>query len=504
MTNETATNSESSPVVDCALCIVGAGIAGLNALFAASRYLTRDDTVVLVDRNPGCGGMWTQTYDYVRLHQPHPMFTAGNIPWTLGQPPAHLATRREVLAHFQHCLAELRQKVTLVEIYGYQYAGHQEVLVDGTPQVELDFDPVAPAGKALRIKARRCVKAFGFRIPKNDPLTCSSREVESLSPHDERLSGVATPSAEAPVYIIGGGKTAMDTAHAMLARFPGRQVTLVVGKGTVFMNRNKAFPRGWKRWWSGDTTLSTFVDLALRFDGDNEAAVFDYFKRRYSVSLDGSFGQYVLGLLSEEENAFIASGVDEVIKDYFADIVDIDGRPTMLFRSGARRVLEPGSWIVNCTGYVMREAHDYEPYLSARGTVVSIQPTSGIHILTTFAAYFLVHLFYAGKLEQLPLYEIDHQALNQCNKVAMPFACMTQILLNVLLIIDAVPINVMNDCWLDFDRWYPWPRRLMGAIGLKRNSARYLDHCRRTLDRLRKRYPIRCGVLERVAARQVA
>ena len=34
----------------CDVCIVGAGIAGLNALFVASRYLTRDQKIVLIDR----------------------------------------------------------------------------------------------------------------------------------------------------------------------------------------------------------------------------------------------------------------------------------------------------------------------------------------------------------------------------------------------------------------------------------------------------------------------
>ena len=66
----------------CDVCIVGAGIAGLNALFVASQYLSRDQKVVLVDRRERVGGMWVDTYPYVRLHQPHPMFTAGNIKWT--------------------------------------------------------------------------------------------------------------------------------------------------------------------------------------------------------------------------------------------------------------------------------------------------------------------------------------------------------------------------------------------------------------------------------------
>jgi len=64
--------------------VLGAGIAGLNALVVASEYVKRKGRVMLVDRRVGPGGMWNDTYDYVRLHQPHPFFTAGDIRWEQG------------------------------------------------------------------------------------------------------------------------------------------------------------------------------------------------------------------------------------------------------------------------------------------------------------------------------------------------------------------------------------------------------------------------------------
>jgi cation diffusion facilitator CzcD-associated flavoprotein CzcO len=80
-----AATARNDAVDACDVCIVGAGVAGLNALFVASQYLSRDQKIILVDRRERVGGMWVDTYPYVRLHQPHPMFTAGNIGWTLGQ-----------------------------------------------------------------------------------------------------------------------------------------------------------------------------------------------------------------------------------------------------------------------------------------------------------------------------------------------------------------------------------------------------------------------------------
>ena len=103
----------------CDVCIVGAGLAGLNALFVASRYLARDQKVILVDRRERVGGMWVDTYPYVRLHQPHPMFTAGNIEWTLGQDRSYLATKGEVLDHLEHCLNVIKQRVQVDELFGW-------------------------------------------------------------------------------------------------------------------------------------------------------------------------------------------------------------------------------------------------------------------------------------------------------------------------------------------------------------------------------------------------
>src|ERR1700759_4224927 len=111
-------NPAEAGVESCDLCIVGAGIAGMNALFVAGQYLSREQRVILIDRRPRVGGMWVDTYPYVRLHQPHPMFTAGNIKWTLGQEPSYLARKGEVLDHFSHCLSVIKQQVRIDEDFG--------------------------------------------------------------------------------------------------------------------------------------------------------------------------------------------------------------------------------------------------------------------------------------------------------------------------------------------------------------------------------------------------
>jgi cation diffusion facilitator CzcD-associated flavoprotein CzcO len=53
--------AQNIAVERCDVCIVGAGVAGLNALFVASQYLSRDQKVILVDRRERVGGMWVDT-----------------------------------------------------------------------------------------------------------------------------------------------------------------------------------------------------------------------------------------------------------------------------------------------------------------------------------------------------------------------------------------------------------------------------------------------------------
>ena len=147
----------------CDVCIVGAGIAGLNALFVASQYLSRDQKVILVDRRERVGGMWVDTYPYVRLHQPHPMFTAGNIEWTLGQDRSYLATKGEVLDHFEHCLDVMKQRVQVNALFGWALESHDEA--DGIVRITCRSSD----GQRLVIEAKRLIKAYGVRVVPNEP-----------------------------------------------------------------------------------------------------------------------------------------------------------------------------------------------------------------------------------------------------------------------------------------------------------------------------------------------
>jgi thioredoxin reductase len=484
--------SQSPRVESCDVCIVGAGVAGLNALFAASRYLSRDQKVILIDRRARLGGMWVDVYSYVRLHQPHPMFTAGNIEWTLGRDRAHLATKREVLDHFRHCVDVIAERVRVDEYFGWDFQSQEEVngIVRATCR--------AADGRIFVVETKRLIKAYGLAVTPNEPLDISSKRVHSVSPDycDVRAGDIR--ESKAPVWIIGGGKTAMDTAHTLITAYPGRQVNLVAGRGTFFTSRDGLLPSGARRWWTGTPPSTLAAQLSRRFDGTNESEVQNWYRATYGTFLTPQADNFVLGVLSEAENETISAGLNDLVMDYLEDVVDCNGTPELVFRSGSTKTIEPGSWVVNCTGYVRAtDEYPYEPYVSPSGAVVSINVRSAVLHLPAFMGYFLGHLLFLDKLGEIPLYEVDWQGLRDKSPVAFPYVLFALVQHNLSLIYDNVPSRVFNENGLDFDRWYPLPRRLPGLTRFVLTHRRERERQRRVLDTVRERFDIRCGPLSK-------
>ncbi|WP_420464674.1 NAD(P)-binding protein [Panacagrimonas sp.] len=489
----------TSTTIDCELCVIGAGIAGLNALHSASRYLKPTDQVVLIDARPGAGGMWRDTYDYVRLHQPYQMFTVGDIPWVLKKPATYLADKTEVGEQLTHCMAQLRQRFQLQEHYCHRYLAHQESS-DAEGPVEIQCKRIND-GQRLRVRARRLVKAISYDIKPSAAMKFSSSAVRSLSPHDLGANAATLGADDAPVYVVGGGKTAMDTAHLLVRRFPGRDIRMLIGEGCLFLDRSRSSATGWRRWFGGQVAFETFLDTALRFDGGNIQATYQHFLSHHGLALNERARQFQFGAISPEEIAAIRSSAREVIEDYLVDVTDGDDGPLLQLRQGQARPIPAGSWLINCTGYIARDVGlAPEPYISEGGKVLSINQTSMVFFLGSFSGYFLTHLFYRDRLRDLPLYQGDVTALRGPNKSALGVIGATQTVLNVLLCMQALPVSVFNECRLDFNRWYPLPRRLPILLRFQINSAKYLKHCRAALDRIEATTGVRWGVLPHVQA----
>lgn len=480
------TNGVTTAVGD--VCIVGAGLAGLNALFVASRYLCGNQKIILIDSRERVGGMWVDSYPFLRLQQPHAMFTAGNIAWAGRRNRSYLATKSEVLDHFSHCVSVVRERVHVDEFLGWTMTSHEEI--DGHVRVTA----TAANGRQLIVTTSTLIKAYGVNVHPNDPFEVSSRCVASVSPdYCDMQTGVISKS-NTPVWILGGGKTAMDAAHALITASPGREVNLLAGGGQFFVNRDRCFPAGRRRWLRGTLSSSLAMSTARRFDGTNEAEVHRWFRSQFGTWVTPETGSFDASMLSEAEQRTISAGLKEIVLDHAVDVVDDDG-PAIVLRSGRRKPIESGSWIVNCTGYFMQHERPYEPYVSPSGAVVSIQQRCAVMHLPSFAAYFLTHLLLSNKIRDLPLYALDIADLRRKSKLALPYTIFTLAQYNASLISDSLPTKAMYECGLDLDCYYPLPRRGIAWARFALNHRRERSHMRQTLDTVGKRFDVRCAPL---------
>jgi hypothetical protein len=168
----------------------------------------------------------------------------------------------------------------------------------------------------------------------------------------------------------------------------------------------------------------------------------------------------------------------------------------MILRSGKSVPVEAGSWIVNCTGYIAVRDHPYEPYRSPGGNILSIQMRSSTMHLPSFMAYFSTHLLFSGKLCDVPLYELDWLDLRQKSPAALVPTLMTLAQHNLSLYADNLPMKAFRELGLDFDRWYPLPRRLAATAKFMTSHRRERDRLSRVLDTVHERFDVRCGPLE--------
>ena len=58
--------------------VIGAGASGLA--FTDALVAETDADVTVVDRRPGVGGHWLDTYPFVRLHIPSAYYGVGSLP----------------------------------------------------------------------------------------------------------------------------------------------------------------------------------------------------------------------------------------------------------------------------------------------------------------------------------------------------------------------------------------------------------------------------------------
>ena len=477
------------------LVVVGAGIAGLNALYAAVQYLPPEARVLLVDQKSLAGGMWNVAYQYARLHQPHPMFTVGDMKWSWRRPAAYLASRDDVQAHLASAITPVKNKVRLSTRFQHTVTSCAEVESSGGSLVRITCHQNDSPSRCHTITADRAVYAPGLNYKVADSLPFSSENVASVVPQE--LEDALEMHPDAHVYVVGGGKSGMDTILASLAANQARKVTLIRGRGTNFFNRTKYIPNGLARWTSGTPLSRVFHDMAMHFDGENEDSLIAYFRTRYSTDQASGNEVFLYGIQSEEEHNQIAGGLAESIPGYLADVIDSKNGPVMQFRDGTSRSAEKDSIFVNCTGGFFRDAQMSKKlsFLSTNNSMLSIGTREAIHFLTGVSGFFATHLLYRNQIRGRGFYMLDHEALFRLNRNAWVGASVAQAYLNQTIAVQTLPMMLLDRCGLDLDRWYPLPRRLHALYKMRANASRDIDHCKRVLDRIGDRFDIHCAPL---------
>jgi NAD(P)-binding Rossmann-like domain len=473
------------------LCIIGAGVAGANAMFVASKYLPAGTRVLLLDKHHQPGGMWNDAYSYLRLHQPHRLFTVGNMRWKLNEPPEYLATSGEVLTHLGQCFDTIGKRLDVDARWGWTFQSH----VEDAATVSITADD--PDGGTHTFTAERLIDARSYEFQVNTPFKVSSTQVRSIAPQDLAGAGLLADGDNTPVWVIGGGKTAMDTANALLKANPGRPLGMIAGTGTHFFDRDQLFPAGSSRWTSGVRANAYLAEIALRFDGTNTDAVTQWTRTRANISLLDSAPHTMFGFHSPAEEANIRAGLKELVSDHLVDIVDDPDGPTMVLRTGARHPVEADSWVVNCTGHFAHRVAVHTPYITPTGRVLSVNPTSMVLFpLSTFSAYFLTHLFFLNRLADAPLYELDFHGIRRIAPEAVTAVASALIMHNLSVIFERVPKRVFQQNGLDLDRWYPVPRRISGQIQFMLAHKRNRRHHQKSLDAFSRATGVRCAPLD--------
>lgn len=483
---------QSTGELNVDLCVVGAGIAGLNALYVASEYLPKGAKVALVERRGSVGGMWNDVYDFVRLHQPHAMFTAGNIPWLLKKPADYLATGQEVQDHLVHCLDVIRTRLDLTELFGHEVEKVEEITTNGAIAGRVTVS--TPTADGFHITATQVVQAQGLDISANLAMSLSSPSVTSTTP--EALRGSDAAHGKGPFFVVGGGKTGMDTVAELLDGETDREITLLNGRGTVFAKRDYFLPRPGTRWWRGKPVMKILRDVATRFDGTNEHEVFDYFRGKYAISPDGTGDNFLFAYLGQDECDRIADGLTNIVPDYLEDVVEGENGPEIVLRSGKRVPVLAGAVFVNCSGYVMHGRAPATPVLSEGGAILTISTRAAIHFLTSVSAYFLSHTFFAGKLRDSGLRTLDMDRLYRTDSQLWAISATTLAFMNTMTLLNTLPFKVLDACGLDLDRWYPMHRRAGALLDVKLNQKRYVATCTASLDKVAARHDVLGGVAE--------
>ena len=208
----------------CDYLIVGAGATGVSFL---EEIITSDPslTAVIVDCRAASGGHWNDAYSFVRLHQP--AITYGVNSRTLGAGGADLASKAQILQHYELAMEDLLAtgRVTFLRQCRYLGSGKVASLVDGSLEYQVNI-------------RRKLVDATltETKVPATSAPNFAVAEGVNFVPVNG-LSSVARPWDR--YMVVGGGKTGIDAVLFLLdLGLDPAKICWVIPNDSWFFNRH--------------------------------------------------------------------------------------------------------------------------------------------------------------------------------------------------------------------------------------------------------------------------
>jgi len=361
----------------------------------------------------------------VRLHQPYTHYTLPDREWTLqNKNDDYLANKQEILEYLENVVKSCVREsgIKLVELFNTEVCFQSIKMVNNRNVVKCT-DKI---GASVEIHSSRVINAIGANIQPTNSYKISANDdyVRSITIYDICQSKWKHQicATSAPIYIIGSGKTAMDTI-LWLSKIPEvkNRVHIISGRGVYFINRDA---------YKSNLNNYTFK-LISDFDTNNIDDVYvNALKKGIFLSAHPNPKKWNLGIISEQEIEVIKNMIQHKILDKRLLKVDNDGKFILQDANNNTSPLEylsvpKGTIIINCA---TRSIHDNnsvkkEGVLKYDNLFLTI-PTNSPLGYTYDTSHILTHFWYMDYFKNTKMlrYEIN---IDSCEKeyILVAFVC---------------------------------------------------------------------------------
>jgi len=309
--------------------IIGAGAMGMGFL---EEIIVNSSNIqaIIVDTRNKPGGHWNDAYSFVRLHQP--AITYGNNSRNLGVGGHDLATKSQILSHFEMCLADLIETGRVKFLSQCKYVGD---------------------GKVVSLLNKNLSYKITYRKKLVDATCCETRVPATSEPNFKvhpsinfmPINGLSGLKEGAERYmIVGGGKTGIDAALYLLDHgVDPDTISWVIPNDAWFLNRDNF------DFLSPDIMKQFKNYIASMIDDDDETWKEVYTrleKNRVNLRLDptveptrnryATVGKEEIPNLRRIKNVIRKGRISEITAD------------KIIFTSGQEMDLETGTVVVDC------------------------------------------------------------------------------------------------------------------------------------------------------------